>query len=459
MKRCRGKILIVDDEVSIRETLKVLLEDADYFVKTASDGFEAIEILKNSDFDLVLCDLRMPKMDGVELFEKIREFDSSVEFVIISAYADIKKAVKAIKMGAFDYLQKNFSTDELLVTVEKALEKKRLLEENRILKKKLEEKKFDEDVVFRSKEIENILKLIDKIAPTKATVLITGESGVGKEVFARLIHKKSDRRKAPFLAVNCAALPDELLESELFGHERGAFTGAVAQKKGKFEIADGGTIFLDEIAEASALMQSKLLRFLQEGEFERVGGLKKIKVNVRVIAATNKDLVRSIEAGEFREDLYYRLNVINLHIPPLRKRKEDIPVLTQYFLNYYNSEYSKNIQSISDETMELLLSYQWPGNVRELKNAVEHAVAVADIRDTALQPRHLPPEITGGKIDTGKSQTASKEGQKVSLEEFEKQHILKVLESVNWNKSLAAKILGINRQTLYNKLRRYGYKV
>ncbi|MFO7153324.1 MAG: sigma 54-interacting transcriptional regulator, partial [Bacillota bacterium] len=260
-------------------------------------------------------------------------------------------------------------------------------------------------------------------------------------------------------AVNCAALPDELLESELFGHERGAFTGAVAQKKGKFEIADGGTIFLDEIAEASALMQSKLLRFLQEGEFERVGGLKKIKVNVRVIAATNKDLVRSIEAGEFREDLYYRLNVINLHIPPLRKRKEDIPVLTQYFLNHYNSEYSKNIQSISDETMELLLSYQWPGNVRELKNAVEHAVAVADIRDTALQPRHLPPEITGGKIDTGKSQTASKEGQKVSLEEFEKQHILKVLESVNWNKSLAAKILGISRQTLYNKLRRYGYKV
>lgn len=451
MGQIKENILIVDDEPSIRDILEVVLGEAGYHVETVGNGKAALDAIKShGPFDLLITDLRMPGMDGIELMEKVKQFDGEIETIIISAYADIKQAVRAIKLGAFDYLQKNFSTDELLLTVEKALERRHLRQENRCLKQKLENRYKFEDIVYESQKIKNICEVIERIAPTRASVLVTGESGVGKEVFARAIHKKSDRRDRPFVAINCSTLPDNLLESELFGHEKGSFTGAVARKIGKLELAQGGTVFLDEIAEISPFLQTKLLRFLQELEFERLGGLEKIKVDVRIIAATNKDLVKAIDSGEFREDLYYRLNVINLHIPPLRDRKQDIPLLAQLFLNQYNREYGRNINLISIKSLEYLMAYSWPGNVRELKNTMERAVAIADPKDDILLPRHLPPEILGKEIP------GEEEKNMLSLAEFEKQHILNTLKRVNWNKSLAAQQLEINRQTLYNKMKQYG---
>ena len=449
-----GKVLIVDDEPSIREILSLILEDAGYNVVTAENGVAALDILKADwDFDLLLTDLRMPHMDGVELFERAREINADIEAVIISAYSDVKKAVKAIKLGVFDYLQKDFDSEELLLTVRKAIERKKLLEENMALKQKLKNKYKFEDIVYKNEKIEKLCNVIDRVAPTKASVLITGESGVGKEVFAKAIHKRSKRKYAPFITINCGAIPEDLLESELFGHEKGSFTGAISQKPGKFEIANGGTIFLDEIAETSPFMQTKILRFLQEHEFERVGGLERIKVDVRIIAATNKDIAKAMEKGEFRDDLYYRLNVINIHIPPLRERRDDILLLAQFFLNQFNQEYDKKIKIISTEVMELLLLYSWPGNVRELKNVIERAVAIANERDEVVLPRHLPIELIGENDKADRDYYGDKKI--LSLAEFEKRHIINILKRVNWNKSLAAKKLGINRQTLYNKLKQY----
>lgn len=449
-----GKVLIVDDEPSIREILSLILEDAGYNVVTAENGVAALDILKADwDFDLLLTDLRMPHMDGVELFERAREINADIEAVIISAYSDVKKAVKAIKLGVFDYLQKDFDSEELLLTVRKAIERKKLLEENMVLKQKLKNKYKFEDIIYKNSKIEKLCNVIDRVAPTKASVLITGESGVGKEVFAKAIHKRSKRKYAPFITINCGAIPEDLLESELFGHEKGSFTGAISQKPGKFEIANGGTIFLDEIAETSPFMQTKILRFLQEHEFERVGGLERIKVDVRIIAATNKDIAKAMEKGEFRDDLYYRLNVINIHIPPLRERRDDILLLAQFFLNQFNQEYDKKIKIISTEVMELLLLYSWPGNVRELKNVIERAVAIANERDEVVLPRHLPIELIGENDKADRDYYGDKKI--LSLAEFEKRHIINILKRVNWNKSLAAKKLGINRQTLYNKLKQY----
>ncbi len=449
-----GKVLIVDDEPSIREILSLILEDAGYNVVTAENGVAALDILKADwDFDLLLTDLRMPHMDGVELFERAREINADIEAVIISAYSDVKKAVKAIKLGVFDYLQKDFDSEELLLTVRKAIERKKLLEENMALKQKLKNKYKFEDIVYKNEKIEKLCNVVDRVAPTKASVLITGESGVGKEVFAKAIHKRSKRKYAPFITINCGAIPEDLLESELFGHEKGSFTGAISQKPGKFEIANGGTIFLDEIAGTSPFMQTKILRFLQEHEFERVGGLEKIKVDVRIIAATNKDIAKAMAKGEFRDDLYYRLNVINIHIPPLRERRDDILLLAQFFLNQFNQEYDKKIKIISTEVMELLLLYSWPGNVRELKNVIERAVAIANERDEVVLPRHLPIELIGENDKADRDYYGDKKI--LSLAEFEKRHIINILKRVNWNKSLAAKKLGINRQTLYNKLKQY----
>ncbi len=449
-----GKVLIVDDEPSIREILSLILEDAGYCVMRAENGVEALEILKaDSDYDLLLTDLRMPYMDGVELFERAREFNEDIEAVIISAYSDVKKAVKAIKLGVFDYLQKDFDSEELLLTVRKAIERKKLLEENMALKQKLKNKYKFEDIIYKNIKIEKLCNVIDRVAPTNASVLITGESGVGKEVFAKAVHKRSKRKYAPFITINCGAIPEDLLESELFGHEKGSFTCAISQKLGKFEIANGGTIFLDEIAETSPFMQTKILRFLQEHEFERVGGLEKIRVDVRIIAATNKDIAKAMEKGEFRDDLYYRLNVINIHIPLLRERRDDILLLAQYFLNQFNQEYDKKIKIISTEVMELLLLYSWPGNVRELKNVIERAVAIANERDEVVLPRHLPIELIGENDKIEKDYYDDKKV--LSLAEFEKRHIINILKRVNWNKSIAAKKLGINRQTLYNKLKQY----
>lgn len=450
MNNNKTTILLVDDEKSIRETLKILLEDAGYKVLLAKDGFEALEYLKDYIIDILITDLRMPKMDGIELMEKALEIYSYIQIIFISAYADIKCAVKAIKMGAFDYIQKSFCVEELLVTVEKAVERKRLIEENYKLRKQIEKSYQYDGVIGKSEKMQLLFSMVDRIANSRATVLLTGESGVGKEVFAKLIHKKSSRRDKKFVTINCGAIPENLIESELFGHEKGAFTGASYTKIGKFEQANGGTIFLDEIGELPLSMQVKFLRVLQERQFERVGSLKSINVDVRVIAATNKDLLEEVKKGNFREDLYYRLNVVNIKIPPLRERKDDIPLLAEKFLDEFSKEYNKKLKLIDIETMNILVQYPWKGNVRELRNVIERSVVVAEENEEILSNHHLPSEIIGQE---NISESRWKEG--ITLKEFEKILIINTLKKVNGNKSKAAEILGIKRQTLYNKIKEY----
>lgn len=450
MNNSKTTILLVDDEKSIRETLKILLEDAGYKVLLAKDGFEALEYLKDYIIDILITDLRMPKMDGIELMEKALEIYPYIQIIFISAYADIKCAVKAIKMGAFDYIQKSFCVEELLVTVEKAVERKRLIEENYKLRKQIEKSYQYDGVIGKSEKMQLLFSMVDRIASSRATVLLTGESGVGKEVFAKLIHKKSSRRDKKFVTINCGAIPENLIESELFGHEKGAFTGASYTKIGKFEQANGGTIFLDEIGELPLSMQVKFLRVLQERQFERVGSLKSINVDVRVIAATNKDLLEEVKKGNFREDLYYRLNVVNIKIPPLRERKDDIPLLAEKFLDEFSKEYNKKLKLIDIETMNILVQHPWKGNVRELRNVIERSVVVAEENEEILSNHHLPSEIIGQE---NISESRWKEG--ITLKEFEKILIINTLKKVNGNKSKAAEILGIKRQTLYNKIKEY----
>jgi len=447
------KILLVDDEKKIKETLKIVLENEGYEVQTANNGVEALNLLQEEYFDVTLTDNRMPGMNGLELMREINKNDIKTAVIFITAYADIKDAVEAIKLGAYNYLEKNFTTEELLSVIKEALEKQKMIEKNNILKKKLENHSPFHGIVGESKKIKEIKNLIYKIADSKAAVLLMGESGTGKELFARAIHQCSERRNKPFVAINCAALPQTLLESELFGYEKGAFTGALKQKKGKFELANGGTLFLDEIGEMNLETQSKLLRVLQEKEYERVGGLKPIKVDIRIVSATNVDLEEAIKQGRFREDLYYRINVIPIEIPPLRERKEDIPMLAEYFLKVFNREYGKNIELISMEVLDIFMEYEWPGNARELKNIIESAVAIAGPDDKILGPQHLQAHFVNTKR---KDSIEMKDG--MSLAEIEKQYIYNILKKVNWNKSKAAKILNINRQTLYNKIKSLNIK-
>ncbi len=449
----KPKILLVDDEKKIKETLKIVLENEGYEVQTASNGVEALNLLEDEYFDVTLTDNRMPEMNGLELMREISKSDIKTAVIFITAYADIKDAVEAIKLGAYNYLEKNFTTEELLSVIKEALEKQKMIEKNNILKKKLKNHSPFHGIVGESKKIKEIKNLICKIADSKASVLLMGESGTGKELFARAIHQCSQRRNKPFVAINCAALPQTLLESELFGYEKGAFTGALKQKKGKFELANGGTLFLDEIGEMNLETQSKLLRVLQEKEYERVGGLKPIKVDIRVVAATNVDLKEAIKHGRFREDLYYRINVIPIEIPPLRERKEDIPILAEYFLKMFNREYDKSIDLISMEVLDIFMEYEWRGNARELKNIIESAVAVASPDDKILGPQHLQAHFVNTKR---KNSNEIKDG--MSLAEIEKQYIYNTLKKVNWNKSKAAKILNINRQTLYNKIKSLNIK-
>jgi len=365
-------------------------------------------------------------MNGLELMREINKNDIKTAVIFITAYADIKDAVEAIKLGAYNYLEKNFTTEELLSVIKEALEKQKMIEKNNILKKKLENHSPFHGIVGESKKIKEIKNLIYKIADSKAAVLLMGESGTGKELFARAIHQCSERRNKPFVAINCAALPQTLLESELFGYEKGAFTGALKQKKGKFELANGGTLFLDEIGEMNLETQSKLLRVLQEKEYERVGGLKPIKVDIRIVSATNVDLEEAIKQGRFREDLYYRINVIPIEIPPLRERKEDIPMLAEYFLKVFNREYGKNIELISMEVLDIFMEYEWPGNARELKNIIESAVAIAGPDDKILGPQHLQAHFVNTKR---KDSIEMKDG--MSLAEIEKQYIYNILKKVN----------------------------
>ncbi len=443
-------ILLIDDEKSIRDTLKIVLESAGYKVFTAKDGFEGLEYVEKNLVDILITDLKMPEMNGLEVMEKALKIDPSIEVIFISAYADVESAVKAMKMGAFDYVQKSFSNDELLLIVEKAIERRNLLNENAMLKRQLEGEYDWGGVIGKSSKMQRIFSMIDRIANSKATVLITGETGVGKDVIARLIHKRSLRRDKKYVVVNCGAIPENLIESELFGHEKGAFTGAINTKIGKFEQADGGTIFLDEIGELPLSMQVKLLRVLQEEEIERVGSLDNIKVDIRVIAATNRDILAEVKKGNFRADLYYRLNVINLEIPPLRERREDIPILALKFLDEFSQEYKKNLKLIDIGTLDILMKYNWPGNVRELKNVMERAVVVSDEKDEVLRKEYLPMEIYDSIpskycfLDDG-----------MTLKEYEKLIIINTLKKNNGNKTKSARELGCRRQTLYNKIKEY----
>ena len=436
-------ILIVDDEKSIRETLKIIFNNLNYKVFTAQDGFEAINIIKSNIIDIMVTDLRMPLMDGIELMQQALNIDSSIETIFISAYADIKAAVKVVKMGAFDYIEKSFSTDELIFTIEKAIELRKLKEENRSLRRRIEGKYNYDGVIAKSEAMQKIIDMVNRVANSKANILLTGESGVGKDVMANYIHKRSNRAENSFIVINCGAIPENLIESELFGHEKGSYTGADRMGKGKFELADKGTIFLDEIGELPLHAQVKFLRVLQEKQIYRIGSEKSISVDVRIIAATNKNLSEEVEKGNFREDLYYRLNVVNLEIPPLRDRKDDIPVLAEYFLMEFSKDYDKKIKYFEVEALNYLMDYEWKGNVRELKNVIERSVLVANDEEELLLKNHLPKEITG--LDLNDDINDNKEK---TLADYEKMIIENTLKRYEGNKTKTAEVLGIKRQTL-----------
>ena len=473
-------ILVVDDEEGMREFLKVLLEREGHQVTAASDGAEALRLAREEPVDLVISDLRMPKLDGVGLLSGLRELDPYLPVIVITAYASVESAVSAMKLGAYDYIIKPFKVDELKLVVAKALEAERLRRENLALKQELRERHRFPGLIGQSPKMLALYELMEKVAPLSTTILITGESGTGKELVARAIHYASPRAERPFLAINCSAIPEALLESELFGHVKGAFTGAVAHKAGLFEVADGGTIFLDEIGEMSPALQVRLLRVLQEKAFRRVGGTEDIKVDVRLIAATNRDLKEAIAKGTFREDLYWRLNVIPIHLPPLRERKGDIPLLASEFLRRFAKEQGREGLSLSPEAMALLEGYDWPGNVRELENVIERAVALE--RGDRITPDSLPDHIRNtppplpspfkgegwegvAPVSGLQSPVSSFESKpqgidlEEALSEVEKTLMLDALEKAGWVQTRAAKILGINFRSFRYRVRKYGLDV
>jgi len=446
------KILVVDDDSLLRDFLGETLNRSGYRVDLASTGEEALEKIKREDYDVILSDVRMPNMDGMELLKTTRDFLPDAKVVMMTAYGTVQNAVEAMKLGAFHYVMKPFSIDEIELVLKRALDHKQLLLENKLLRSEVLGKYRFENIVGKSPQMQEIFELVETVADTKATVLITGESGTGKELIAKAIHYNSPRQEGPFIRINCAALPEGLVESELFGHEKGSFTGAIRQSRGRFELADRGTLLLDEISEISLHLQGKLLRVLQEREFERVGSGVSIQVDVRIIATSNRNLNRLIEKGKFRKDLFYRLNVVPIHIPPLRERREDIPALAEHFLRKYNLENNRQIEGISQKVFEMFLEYFWPGNVRELENFIERAVVTA--KGKILNPRDFPRELTFGKIrpPTDEIRVGS------TIYEAERKLILKTLKVQGGNRTKAAEILGVSTRTLRNKLHEYGLK-
>jgi len=438
------KILVVDDEAIIRESLRDWLSDTGYEVLVAENGLQGLGIIEKERPGIAIVDLVMPGMDGIELLKRAKEISPNTDIIIITAYASIPTAIAAIRSGAYDYIEKPFCPEKVELLIEKLMEHQQLIEENISLHQKLEERYRFENIIAKSPRMQQIIEVIKVVAKSNATVLITGESGTGKELVARAVHSQSYRKDKTFVAVSCAALPETLLESELFGHERGSFTGAHVQRKGKFEAANRGSLFLDEVGEMSANIQVHLLRVLEEKEFTRVGGNELIKVDVRVISATNKDMKQAIANGQFREDLYYRLNVVTIELPPLRERKEDIPLLAEHFLKKFAVENQKEITGFSPKANDFLLNYDWPGNVRELENAIERAVILA--KDNYIEVADLPQESLT-------KTHSSVPGE--SLEKIEKNHIQNTLKETDGNLSKAAKILGISRVTLYNKIKLY----
>ena len=444
-------ILVVDDDHAHRTMLKTLLSGWGYSVAAAGDGDEAVALVHERPFDLILMDIRMAKVSGLAALAEIKAFNPAIPVVIMTAYASVETAKEALKKGAYDYLTKPLDFDELRLIMERAMEHRHLKEENRRLRESLGIRFDLRSLIGRSRAMTALLETVAQVAPSEATVMITGESGTGKEMIAGAIHYNSLRRDGPFVKINCAAITETLLESELFGHEKGSFTGADRRKEGKFRQAEGGSIFLDEVSEMSLGMQVKLLRVLQERELTRVGGDEVIRVNVRVIAATNRNLLQDIAAGRFREDLYYRLNVVTLQLPPLRERREDIPLLAQHFLDHFTEINRKAIKGFTPQAMDRLLRYDWPGNVRELMNAVERGVVLS--RSERLDETDLP--LLAADEDSSGRMLMPFPGE-ASLGEMEKATILKTLEAAEGNKSEAARRLGITRRTLHQKLKKWG---
>lgn len=446
----KGSILIVDDERGILDTLSGILEDEGYKVIMSEDAEKALKILENESLDLIFLDVWLPKMSGIEALKKIRERNNDIPVIMISGHSNVEIAVQAVKLGAFDFLEKPLSMDRIIITTERALQFKNLERENVKLRSSLVTKY---ELIGSSNSINKIKAQIELVAKGDSRVLILGESGTGKELVAKAIHCLSDRSRCPFVEVNCAAIPQELIESELFGHEKGSFTGAVERKIGKFELATGGTLFLDEIGDMSLLTQAKLLRVIETQKFQRVGGTKDITVDVRIISATNKELTEEIKKGNFREDLYYRLNVVPIYIPPLRERKEDIPELINFFIDEFHKEKGWKKRSIEKEALKILVDYDWPGNVRELKNAVERllimtmseTIGVSEIENTG---------IIGNKHKNENYFSFS--SLREAKDAFERDFIIKKLNENNWNMSKTAEIMGIERSNLYKKIKSLG---
>jgi DNA-binding NtrC family response regulator len=441
-----SSILVVDDEQVVRESLSKWFREDGYIVSTASGSAEALQQLQRQKWDICLLDLKMPGMDGMELQQRIKEIDPATTIIFITAHATVDTAVKALKEGAFDYVTKPVDPDYLSHLVANALKQRSLANENLKLKEQISEFSRADEIVGDSAQMQKVYELIQTVAKTDTTVMIRGESGTGKELIARAIHSNSSRRYFPIVAVNCGAMAEGILESELFGHERGAFTGAQYRRKGKLELSDGGTLFLDEVGNIDMKTQMDLLRVLETKQFTRVGGNDMIKVDFRVICATNKDLEKAVSEGSFREDLYYRLNVFSVFIPPLRERKGDIPVLANYFMQKYSRAMGKQMTAISPEAMDTIVRYNWPGNIRELENAIERAMVVG--KPPAIRAEDLPYQLTEKNhlLPTG------------SIAAVEKAHIASVLDQNRWNISRSAEILQIDRVTLYNKIEKYGLK-
>jgi two-component system response regulator HydG len=450
------KILIVDDDPGHLTTLKTITKSWGYTVETANDGVVAVDMVKSGPVDLILMDVRMTNMSGIEALGQIKDYNPSIPVIIMTAYSSVESAVEALKSGAYDYLIKPLDFEVLKLTIERASEHAGLKEENRALKEHLRSDYDIANIIGRSQPMKKLLDMMSMVAPSEATVLITGESGTGKELIARSLHFNSPRKEKPLVVVNCASITETLLESELFGHEKGAFTGADKRREGRFMQANHGTIFLDEIGETSPTMQAKLLRVLQEKEVQRVGSEETIKVDVRIVAATNRNLEADVAKGRFREDLFYRLNVMNLNVPPLKERQEDIPILAQHFLEKFADKNRKTVKGFVPLAVDMLLNYDWPGNVRELENAIERAVIL--LTGEYITEKQLPLNITKKYPDLSTSPIAAAplmDGTR-SMEEIEKEAILATLKASGGNKSETARRLGITRKTLHNKLKNYG---
>jgi DNA-binding NtrC family response regulator len=443
------RILVIDDEESIRDSMSLVLRKEGYRVETAASGAEGMKLFGAEAFQIAFVDLKLPGTTGLDVLNRIKEADPETPVIIITGYASIESAVEAMKRGAFDYMTKPFTPEEVRVVTRKALETRRLVFENMSLRRELEAKTEFELVVGKSRAITQVLDVVRRVSPTESTILITGESGTGKELVAREIHRHSLRRNSSFVVVDCGALVETLFESELFGHVKGSFTGAHETKHGRFEVAEGGTIFFDEISNIGLNIQAKLLRAIQEREINRIGSSKVIKIDVRILAATNEDLADAIRKGKFREDLFYRLSVVPIHLPPLRERKEDIPLLVDHFLEKYNKRAKKSISGISPRALKAMKEYDWPGNIRELENTIERAVVLARSDGIDIE------DLMYHGISAGATVLGSISGKLQTLEDMEKEYIKAVLRAQNGNRTRTAEVLGIDRKTLWAKIRKY----